>query len=246
MRIEVLQVVHTLAHANLQHRKLKLVAHGKRDAALRRAVELGDDDAVKRKRIVELARLLQAVLAGRRIDDEHGVDRQLRALAHDVHDLLELAHKVGRGVQATCSVNEHQIRTRFLRALDCGITHARGVTSPLTLDHFDIGAASPDLELLDRGGAEGVGAAQDNVAARIGGFLGKLADGRRLARAVDAHEEHERGVAAEDLFPTIGERARNLLVQHIEHGIGIGKRLARRLVAQVLHDGARCRSADIA
>ena len=149
-------------------------------------------------------------------------------------------------MQAACSVNEHQIRTRFLRTLDRGITHTRGVTSPLTLDHFDIGAASPDLELLDRGSAEGVGAAQDNVAARIGGFLGKLADGRRLARAVDAHEEHERGVAAEDLFPALGERARNLLVQHIEHGIGVGKRLARRLVAQVLHDGARCRSADIA
>ena len=99
VRIEVLQVVHALAHADLQHRKLKLVAHGKRDAALRRAVELGDDDAVKRKRIVELARLLQAVLAGRRIDDEHGIDRQLRALAHDVHDFLELAHKVGRRVQ---------------------------------------------------------------------------------------------------------------------------------------------------
>ena len=116
----------------------------------------------------------------------------------------------------------------------------------LVLDHFDIGAASPDLELLDRGGSEGIGAAQDNVAARIGGLLGKLSDGRRLARAVDAHEEHERGVAAEDLFPTIGERVRNLLVQHIKHGIGVGKRLARRLVAQVLHDGARCRSADIA
>ena len=107
VRIEVLQVVHTLAHADLQHRKLKLVAHGKRDAALRRAVELGDDDAVKRKRIVELARLLQAVLAGRRIDDEHGLDRQLRALAHDVHDFLELAHEVGRRVQAACSVDEH-------------------------------------------------------------------------------------------------------------------------------------------
>ena len=34
VRIEVLQVVHALTHANLQHRKLKLVAHGKRDAAV--------------------------------------------------------------------------------------------------------------------------------------------------------------------------------------------------------------------
>ena len=55
VRIEVLQVVHALTHANLQHRKLKLVAHGKRDAALRRTVELGDDDAVEGKRVVELA-----------------------------------------------------------------------------------------------------------------------------------------------------------------------------------------------
>ena len=149
-------------------------------------------------------------------------------------------------MQAACSVDEHQIRARFLRALDRGIAHARRVASPLAFNHFDIGTARPDLELLDCGGAEGVGAAQDNVAARIGGFLGKLADGRRLARAVDAHEEHKRRVAAEDLFPALGERARNLLVEHIKHGIGVGKRLARRLVAQVLDNGTRRRGADIA
>ena len=222
------------------------MAHGKRDAALCRAVELGDDDAVERKRVVELARLLQAVLAGRRIDDEHGVDRQLRALAHDVHNLLELAHKVGRGVQATRGVDEHQIRARFLRTLDRGVADARRIAPPFALDNLDISTVRPDLELFDRSSAEGVGAAQDNVAARIGGFLGKLADGRRLARAVDAHEEHERGIAAEDLFPALGKRARDLLVQHIEHSVGVGKRLARRLVAQVLHDGTRRRSADIA
>ena len=185
-------------------------------------------------------------MAGRRIDDEHGVDWQLRTLAHDVHNLLELAHKVGRGVQATCGVNKHKIRARFLRTLDRGVAHARRVAPPLALDNLDIGTARPDLKLLDRSSAEGVCAAQDDVAARIGGLLGKLANGRRLARAVDAHEKHKRGLAAEDLLPALGERARDLLVQHIEHSVGVGKRLARRLVAQVLHDGTRRRGADIA
>ena len=149
-------------------------------------------------------------------------------------------------MQATCGVDEHQICARFLRTLDRGVAHARRVAPPFALDNLDIGTARPDLELLDRSSAESVGAAQDNVAARIGGLLGKLAHSRRLARAVDAHEEHKRRLAAEDLFPALGERARDLLVQHIEHSVGVGKRLARRLVAQVLHDGARRRGADIA
>ena len=41
------------------------------------------------------------------------------------------------------------------------------------------------------------------------------------------------------------ERIGDLVVEHVEHGIGIGKRLARGLVAQVLNDVARRRAADI-
>ena len=42
MGVEIAQVVKALAHADLDDGQLKLVADGKRDAALGRAVELRD------------------------------------------------------------------------------------------------------------------------------------------------------------------------------------------------------------
>ena len=125
------------------------------------------------------------------------------------------------------------------------VAHACRVGAALARDHLHVGAARPHLQLLDGGGAERVGAAQDDLAASVVRFLGKLAHRGGLARAVDAHEQHARRVAAEDLLAAFGERVGDLVVEHVEHGIGIGKRLARGLVAQVLDDVARRRAADV-
>ena len=245
MGVEVTQVVKALAHPDFDDGQLKLVADGKRDAALGRAVELRDDKRVQLELAVELARLLQAVLTGGGVDDEHGVDRQLRALAHHVDHLRQLAHEVCRGVQATGGVDEHQVGIFGLGALDGVVAHACRIGAALARDHLHVGALRPHLELLDGGGAERVGAAQDDLAASVVRFLGKLAHRGGLARAVDADEQHARRVAAEDLLAAFGEGVGNLVVEHVEHGIGVGKRLARGLVAQVLHDVACRRSADV-
>ena len=244
-RIEIAQIVDALAHADLDDGQLQLVRDGERDAAFRRAVELGDDERVQIERAVELACLLQAVLAGRRVDDEHRVDGQARALARDVDDLLQLAHEVGRRVQAAGRVDEDQIRPDGLGALDRVVAHARRIGAALARDHLDVGAARPDLELLDGGGAERVGRAQDHRAARVGRLLGDLADRGGLAGAVDADEQDERLLAAEDVLPSRREGLGDVLAQQVEHRIGVGKRLAPRGVAQTLDDVGGRHAADI-
>ena len=69
-------------------------------------------------------------------------------------------------------------------------------SGPLTKSHA--GALGPALELLDRGGAERVGGAdQDLLAERLAQVPGELADRRRLAGAVDADDEDHGRVGAE-------------------------------------------------
>ena len=50
-------------------------------------------------------------------------------------------------------------------------------------------AVSPDLQLLDRGGAEGVAGGEEDAVILFLQPVGELADRRRLARAVDADDE---------------------------------------------------------
>ena len=147
------------------------MADGKRDAALGRAVELRDDERVQLELAVELARLLKAVLTGGGVDDEYGVDGQLRALAHHVDHLRQLAHEVRRGMQAAGRVDEYQIGVFGLGALDGVVAHACRVGAAFARDHLHVGSARPYLELLDGGGAERVGAAQDDLAAGVVRFL---------------------------------------------------------------------------
>ena len=74
------------------------------------------------------------------------------------------------------------------------------------------------------------------MAARVGRLLGYLTHGGGLAGAVDAHEQHDGLLAAKHVLAALGEGGCYLVVQGVEHGIGVGQRLARGLVAQVLHD----------
>src|SRR5689334_14033216 len=69
VRIERPQVVQALADADQLDRQPELVRDRDRDAALGRAVELRQRDPAHLDGLAEQARLLQAVLAGRCVDD---------------------------------------------------------------------------------------------------------------------------------------------------------------------------------
>ena len=212
------------------------MGHGQGDAALGGAVELRDDDAIQIERAVELARLRKAVLAGGGVGDQHGVHRQLRTLAHHVHHFLQLAHEVGRRVKAPRRVDEHEVGAAALGALDGVVAHAGRIAAALAGDHLDVRALRPHFQLLDGRRAERVGAAEDDRATCVGRLLRQLAHRGGLAGTVDAHEQHERGLTAQHVLAAFRERGGDLVVQQVEHGVGVGQRLARGLIAQTLHD----------
>ena len=71
----------------------------------------------------------------------------------------------------------------------------------------DAGTVRPDPELVDRRGAERIGGRQDHAAALGGVPAGQLADRRRLARPVDADDEHDGGPVAAS--PVVASSARS-------------------------------------
>ena len=81
-------------------------------------------------------------------------------------------------------------------------------------------ALGPGLELLGRGGAERVGGADHDARAGLVQLVGELADRRRLAGAVDAHDEDHGGLGAqveraalERLRQPLGDDALQLVAQ---------------------------------
>ena len=142
----------------------------------------------------ELLDLGERVLPDRGVEHEqHRVGRGRVELLQHPDDLVQLVHQPGLVLQAAGGVDEQHVD----RLCPCRgqrlISEARGIGALDAGDHRAFGARTPDLELLDRRGAEGVAGREHDAAALAREPRGELADGRRLAGAVDAgDEDHER------------------------------------------------------
>ena len=180
-----------LAEADELHRHAELALHRDDDAALGRAVELGEHDAGDVDRLAEDLGLAQAVLAGGGVEDQqHLVDRRL--LLDDALDLAELVHEADLVVQAARGVDEHDIGLHLGPGLD-GVEGHRGRVGAVAVraDRRHADPPAPGLELVGGGGAEGVGGAEHDVLVLGDEDAGELADGGGLAGAVDADHEHD-------------------------------------------------------
>ena len=82
---------------------------------------------------------------------------------------------------------------RAIAASRASNTTAAGSAFGRVGDDLGVGALGPDPELVDRRGAERVGRREDDAPAVRALARGELADGRGLAGAVDADDEHDRG-----------------------------------------------------
>src|SRR5581483_3431611 len=115
------------------------------DAALRRTVELREDDAVHAGRGHELAGLDEPVLSDRRIEDEQRLLRGARHLAAgDAADLLELVHQVDARVQPAGRVDEHRVAPLRLRRRDRIEDDGGGIGALAGAYDVDAGARRPD------------------------------------------------------------------------------------------------------
>ena len=123
-------------------------------------------------------------------------------------------------------------------------SNATAAGSPPRRRADEVGARplGPDLELLLGRGAERVAGADEHRAAVLAQLLGELADGRRLARAVDADDEdhgrlraeRERGRVAEQQLDLLGQRLAE--VAELAAGLEPPHDLGRRPHADVAVD----------
>ena len=74
----------------------------------------------------------------------------------DVADLAQLVHQVLLGVQAPRGVDDHHVVAAGASGLDGVVGHRSWVGPRLAPNQLGPGALRPGLELLGRGGAEGV------------------------------------------------------------------------------------------
>src|SRR5437763_3871788 len=107
--VELDEVVGRLAEADQLDRNGQVRLDRQGDAALGRAVQLGQDNAGDPDRVGELPGLDQSVLAGGRVDHEQYLGDPARVPLGNAADLLELLHEVDLGVEAAGSVGQAKV-----------------------------------------------------------------------------------------------------------------------------------------
>ncbi len=109
---------------------------------------------------------------------------------------FQLGHQVGFGVQAAGGVHDDDVGVASARGGERVENDGGGIGAGFLFDHFDAGAARPDFELLDGGGAESVGGAEHHGGAFFFQAIGEFADGGGFAGAVDADDEEDARLVA--------------------------------------------------
>ena len=195
LRRERRQIVDAFAHADEMHRQPKFGRDGDQDAAARGAVELGHHEPRDAGDLAGTSRPARA-RSGRPWRRARAAPRAApsgrpsssRARSFPARPSARPGSAAGRRCRPAARRPLRRARcvsaskARPAASAPC----ARAITAaPLRV--------APDLELLDRGGAERVAGGEHDRSALGAELGGELADGRGLARAVDADDQdHER------------------------------------------------------
>ena len=143
-------------------------------------------------------------------------------------------------MQAACGVADDDVAAARSCRCDGVKNDGGGVRALVLADDVAVRTLRPDLKLIGCRGAERVARAQQDLLALIVQLVGKLADGGRLADAVDADDENDRRLC-------IQLQGRIADVQHIGKNAAQGKlglvdgldALLLRGLAQTIHNGLR-------
>ena len=186
-----------LAGAEVAGGDAEFVLNGNDDAAFAAAVEFGDDEAGEAAGgFLELAGLDEGVGAGGGVDDEEGFVGGLGVFAaEDALDFGEFAHEVFLIVEATGGVADEVLDAAALRGFPGVVADGGGVGFVLAFDDGDGEALGPEVELLDGGGAEGIGGGEHDGFALALEEVGEFGGAGGFADAIDADDEDDAGFA---------------------------------------------------
>ncbi len=172
--------------------QIVFLGDGDENAAARRAVEFGHHQPGDARRLAEGVHLQHGVLADGRVEhQQHGVRRPWVGLLHDAHDFLEFGHEFGAVLQTAGGVHQQNIGVLLARGADGVEGQTRRVRAVGAGDNGRFQPRAPHAQLLHRRRAKRVAGGEHHAFALEGPFGGELGDGRRLAGAVDADDQHD-------------------------------------------------------
>src|SRR5882762_7321332 len=93
-------------------------------------------------------------------------------------------------MQTPRRVHDDDVGVSGARGSERIINDRRGVAARFRLDDFSAGSRSPHAKLLNRRRTKGVARGEYNAASILAQPMRELADGRRLTRAIHAHDEN--------------------------------------------------------
>ena len=172
------------------------------------------------------------------------------AALDDAGDLLQLLHQVRLGVEAAGRVDDGDGGAIGLGGGE-GVEDDRpGVPPRLVSDDAHLEAVAPGAELVDGGGAEGIGGGEDGGVAAILEGRCELGDGGGLAGAVHTHDEDDeqigkRGVPAGRLAGGGVEEGDELGAEDVADLGGGGGAGVAHLGADALEDALGCGDAGV-
>ncbi len=152
----------------------------------------------------------------------------------DLADLGQLVHEVDLGLQAAGRVHIEHVHSLLEGAVHGFEGHGGGIGARLLGVEERAHALGPHAHLVYGGSPEGVGRGYHDLPALHAVAVGKLGDGRRLARAVDADHEHDfRRVDLRDAL-RLGEDRLDLALQGFAHALGGGHALLAAALPEAL------------
>src|SRR5580704_10849855 len=186
------QVFHFFADSDELDRDLELVGDRQYYPTLGRTVQLGNRQGRDMRRSGELAGLFDGILAGGSVEHQQdfvwGIGHHL--LDYPV-DLAQFLHQIGFVVEAACRIDDDDIGVPGNAALDGVEGYGAGVGAHSLFDDRHPNPITPDAELVNGGGTEGIGCAKEDGITSLLEVIGEFANGGCFADAVDADDEND-------------------------------------------------------
>jgi len=189
-----LKIVLLFANPNKTQRQLQGIGDGKHNAALRRPIQLGQDDRAQGCCFIKYPRLLERVLPHGGIEHQQGFVRRIRVLfSEHPPDFPQFVHQSALRVEPTSGIGQQDITTTG-KGGGVRIENHRGrVRARALCDHLNAEPLTPGFQLLNGGRPESVASGKHHFVPLGLKMPSQFRDGGGLAHSVHADDEnHER------------------------------------------------------
>ena len=230
VRMERLERLELLAHADELDRAARDRLDRQRRTASGITVELRQDDAVDAQTLVEALGHVHGVLS------RHGVDDEQDLVRLDVRlDVLQLLHEVLVDVQPSRRIDDHDVIEMRTCMIDCAPGNRHGIRALRHGKDGDAELPAQHLKLLDGGGPIDVGRDKQRLLPLLLERKAELARRSRLARALKSRHQDDGRRHGRNIEAAL--RAAHELCEFLVNDLDDDLR-RRQCVEHILPDGA--------